>query len=250
MSKTSYALHVNEDGTPVHEPSPLRFLSVAATVMACVGIVLGAVSLDFNSKLSKRVDDNVGNQAVSEHSVRQASMLQSAISAHPNCGQNVQACVDLMNLTSVLATRNLTSGMFSTRALHTANVQSGLFKANGQFLSGATWMKDANIEMPNDDFSNCAFSHGHTCFMVKGNKMASFSRLGLSNLPAGAINRRDFGSGLDTGFQYGKDGAEFGSAVGAAVGTLAPGVGTAVGGAVGGLAGAAVGFGVGMYEGW
>eukprot|EP00730_Choanoeca_flexa_P005206 TRINITY_DN11903_c0_g2_i1.p3 TRINITY_DN11903_c0_g2~~TRINITY_DN11903_c0_g2_i1.p3 ORF type:complete len:112 (+),score=35.41 TRINITY_DN11903_c0_g2_i1:583-918(+) len=111
-------------------------------------------------------------------------------------------------------------------------------------------MVGKHFEMPNADFSNCAMTHGHTCIMARDGKLATFSRIGLTNLPEG-MARRDWASGMDQGFQYGKDGAEFGAAIGGAIGTLAgPGVGSAIGGAVGGLVGGAAGFGAGMYEGW
>jgi hypothetical protein len=40
--------------------------------------------------------------------------------------------------------------------------------------------------------------------------------------------RRDWATAMDTGFQYGKDGAEFGGALGGAAGTLIEPGGTAI----------------------
>eukprot|EP00730_Choanoeca_flexa_P005207 TRINITY_DN11903_c0_g2_i1.p2 TRINITY_DN11903_c0_g2~~TRINITY_DN11903_c0_g2_i1.p2 ORF type:complete len:159 (+),score=30.08 TRINITY_DN11903_c0_g2_i1:50-526(+) len=136
MSKTAYALQVDENAPQVYRQSesPLRLLSVAATVLACVAIVLGSVALNDNKTLDSRVSSSLDHSNNIQHADRHASMVQSALAAHPNCTSNLQSCIDLMNITSWISTRNLTSDMFASSALRTKNIASALFTADGTLL--------------------------------------------------------------------------------------------------------------------
>jgi hypothetical protein len=250
-----YALHTNDEETliPVErrQESAGQTGIVVAVIVGFAALVLGAIAFSDTQTVSKRVDNAMSTQQLSsnKHAVR--SMLSSSIAAHPVCGSNLQACVDLMNVTSHMATENFTIGNILDGSFSHFKAEGALLAHDGTVLAKGPQLSAAfsKFTMPTSA-NDCAMTFGNTCLLQNdAGHLMTLTAVKIHMPDAQA--RRDFATALDTGFQYGKDGAGFGAAVGGAAGTLIePGGGSAIGGAIGGLVGGVGGFAAGMYEGW
>ena len=103
-----FLLHTNEDREPrkTSRATNMSYIVVFATIVASVAIVLGAISLDNSKALTTRIDGVSQTQAQTHASQTKAAMVSSAISIHPKCATSLQSCVDLMNMTSKMASAN------------------------------------------------------------------------------------------------------------------------------------------------
>jgi len=223
-----YSLHTNEDERKMSRATNMSYIVVFATVVASVAIVLGAIALDNTKSLTTRIDGVTGSQTQMHASQTKAAMVSSAISIHPNCATSLQGCVDLMNMTSRMASANFSLGSYLGGAFDTASVKAALLSATGNVIASAE--HTGSVTVPKWDFSDCDLTHGDTCVKSIDNKLASFTKVMLHpHAQIGGDARRNFASGFSEGADIGEKGAGFGSAMGGAVGSLVPGVGTAVG---------------------
>jgi hypothetical protein len=251
----NYVTYTKKDKTKVNN---FYYISIIALGLSISSIGLATQTYNNYRELKRdynhiihEIDNNNNNYLNNMKNLAVDSYVRTAISGHPYCYNNYSDCMNLIHLSSLMATHNGTISEISDGYYHYDNRDAFLLSPEHKVIANGPAFNDFNFDSENFQKwsimkpQDCDHYLYGTCIFTHNNTLMTYTHVYLNeHYNDDNIMRRN----TDDFFSYGASGAGMGSAIGGGVGAVVGPEGIPVGAAIGGAVGAIVGATVGAFQ--